>query len=69
MEHDQQLKFSHLKFRHSLSTAMGPDMANPMHSSDELMRQMNFRHGLSSMYDQQLKLDRNLSDGLGSRAM
>merc|ERR1719160_33545 len=41
-------------------------MINSMHSSDELMQQMNFRHGLSSMYGQQLKLDRSLSAGMGS---
>jgi len=56
MAPDQQLEFSHLEFRHSLNKAIGPtiecDMANLMHSSDQLMRQMNFRHGLSSMYDQ-----------------
>jgi hypothetical protein len=66
MAQDQQLELSHLEFRHSLINAKGPDMANPIHSSDELMRQMNFRHGLSSMCDQQLKLDRSLSVGLGS---
>merc|ERR1712078_99864 len=60
MAQDQQLELSHLEFRHSLINAKGPDMANPMHSADELMRQMNFRHGLSSMCDQQLKLDRSL---------
>jgi len=30
MAYDQQLKFSHLKFRHSLNTAMGPDKAGLM---------------------------------------
>jgi hypothetical protein len=69
MVQDQQLELSHLEFRHGLSKALGPDMANAMHSSDELMRQMHFRHGLSSMYVQQLKLDRSLSEGMGSQAI
>jgi len=69
MTHDHHLEFSHLEFRHSLSKATGPDMANAMQSSDELMRQMKFRHGMSSMYDQQLKLDRSLSEGMGSQVM
>jgi len=69
MAQDQQLELSHLEFRQSLSKAAGPDMINSMHSSDELMQQMNFRHGLSSMYGQQLKLDRSLSAGMGSQAM
>jgi len=69
MAQDEQLDLSHLAFRHSLSKAMGPDMANAMRSSDELMRQMNLRHGISSIYDQQLKLDRSLSEVMGSQAM
>jgi len=69
MVHDQQLDLIHLEFRHSLSNTEGPDLANAMRSSDELMRQMNFRHGFCSMYDQQLKLDRSLSEGMGSQAM
>eukprot|EP00746_Dinoflagellata_sp_MGD_P123397 gnl/MRDRNA2_/MRDRNA2_58055_c0_seq1.p1 gnl/MRDRNA2_/MRDRNA2_58055_c0~~gnl/MRDRNA2_/MRDRNA2_58055_c0_seq1.p1 ORF type:complete len:304 (+),score=62.23 gnl/MRDRNA2_/MRDRNA2_58055_c0_seq1:75-914(+) len=63
---DQQLKLNHLEFRHSLSKAVGPDVINHMHSSDQLMQQMGLRHGLSSMHDQHLKLDQSLSEGIGS---
>jgi len=69
MVHDQHVDLLHLEARHILSTAVGPDMANAMRSSDELMRQMNFRHGFSSMYDQQLKLDRSLSESMSSQPM